>query len=121
MKKRIRSHKDLKIWQMSMDLVDDTYKLTKSFPRDERYCLTEQMRRAAISIPSNMSEGAGRESTKEFLYFLSISTGSLSELETQFLIAQRQKYVDDIADILSKIMKIKIMINGLKNKLKSKL
>ncbi len=117
MNKKLKSHKDLMIWQKSMNLVDVTYNLTRSFPSDERFGLTNQMRRSAVSVPSNIAEGAARESKKEFSHFLSISLGSLSELETQFLIAERQKYITGINSILSNILEIKRMIKGLRNKL----
>ncbi len=119
MKSTIRSHKDLIVWQKSMDLVDETYNLTRVFPSDERFGLVDQMRRAAVSIPSNIAEGAARDSKKDFSRFLSISQGSLSELETQILIAKRQKYISNVDSFLSKIMEIKRMIKGLKNKLKT--
>lgn len=76
-----------------MDLVEEIYKITALFPRDELYALTNQMRRAAVSVPSNIAEGAARTGSKEFLYFLSIARGSLSELETQLQIAERLGYM----------------------------
>jgi len=75
-----------------MDLVEDVYKVTALFPKDELYALTSSMRRAAVSVPSNIAEGAARNGSKEFLHFLSIARGSLSELETQLQIAQRLGY-----------------------------
>lgn len=81
---KINSHKDLKVWQESMALVENIYQITKSFPSNEQFGLVAQMRRCAISIPSNIAEGAGRKGSKEFVRFLYISMGSLSELETQF-------------------------------------
>ncbi|MEW6354304.1 MAG: four helix bundle protein [Pseudomonadota bacterium] len=77
-----RKHHELRVWQTAIMLVKEVYKITADFPRDEVYGLTSQMRRAAISIPSNISEGAARTSVKEFLQFLSVARGSLSELET---------------------------------------
>ena len=83
------THKDLEVWQLSIDLVESVYKVTNSFPKAELYGLTSQMRRAAVSIPSNISEGAARKGNKEYLQFLYIALGSLSELETQLLISVR--------------------------------
>ncbi len=81
--------KELKVWQKSMDLVVDIYTVTTNFPTDEKFGLTSQLRRCAVSIPSNIAEGAGRDSDKEFLYFLSIALGSSFELETQLILSQR--------------------------------
>jgi four helix bundle protein len=80
---KITSHKDLKVWQESMDLVIQIYKLAENFPKHEVYGLSSQIRRASISIPSNIAEGAGRKGGKEFTRFLYIALGSLSEIETQ--------------------------------------
>ena len=108
----MRSHKDLDVWKKSIDLVDKVYSLTRSFPKDEVYCLTNQMRRSAISIPSNISEGAARNSHKEFIQFLYIALGSLSELETQMIIAKKQNYINDI-DLQIEFDNIRKMIIGL--------
>lgn len=88
-----RMHHDLRAWQEAMVLVKDVYTITADFPREELFALTSQIRRAAVSIPSNIAEGAARTGHKEFLQFLSISRGSLSELETQLLIAAEIGYV----------------------------
>jgi four helix bundle protein len=85
--------KDLRAWQHSMDLVEIVYELTKRFPKEEAYGLVDQMRRAAVSIPSNIAEGNGRESKLEFRRFMRIAKGSADELETQLLIAVRLKYI----------------------------
>lgn len=89
-----KPHKKLVAWRKSMDLVERIYELTKSFPKEEIYCLTSQMRRAAISVPSNIAEGACDRSRVQFRNFLSISLGSLNELATQLEIALRIGYVD---------------------------
>ncbi len=81
------THKDLEVWKVSRQYVLDIYKMTSLFPQDEMYGLTSQIRRSAISIPSNIAEGCGRRSNKELIQFLYIAIGSLSELETQLLIA----------------------------------
>lgn len=99
----MRKHQELRVWQQTMDLVEQVYAFTKTFPDDEKFGLTSQMRRSAVSIPSNIAEGAARGSTQEFIRFLHISQGSLSELETQLLIAQRLNYIQDISVILASI------------------
>ena len=113
------THKDLKVWEKSMDLVVSTYKLSSHLPAAEKFGLTSQMRRAAVSVPSNIAEGAARNSTKEYIRFLYISLGSLSELETQFLISKRLEYINDILE--ESIIEIRKMLLGLIKNLKSKL
>jgi four helix bundle protein len=112
-----KCHEDLEIWKLSIRLVKETYLISKAFPDDERFGLTSQMRRAAISVPSNIAEGAGRVSKKEFIHFLSISLGSLSELETQFVIAKELQYLDDLVEIRVLIKRIRIMTSSLISKL----
>jgi len=90
----IQSYRDLEVWRRSMELAKTVYVLTKSFPREETYGLSSQMRRAAVSIPSNIAEGQGRLSTGEFLNQLSVSRGSLMELQTQIILAQELDYVE---------------------------
>ena len=118
--KEIRSHKDLNVWKKSIDLVDIIYKVTKSFPKEEIYCLTNQVRRSVISIPSNIAEGAARNSKKEFIQFLYIALGSLSELETQIIIANRQGYLNNLNSLLENIKVIQKLINGLIYSIKKK-
>lgn len=103
----MQTHKDLDVWKLGMDLVESIYKETKSFPKEEQFGLVSQMRRAAVSIPSNIAEGAARKGNKEFVQFLYIGLGSLSELETQILIAKRLKYMQDdsMLDLVSIIGK----------------
>ena len=84
----MRNYRDLMVWQKAMELVAETYNHTKSFPEDERYGLTLQLRRSAVSLPSNMAEGYGRNSTQDYIRFLRIANGSLFELQTQLEIAQ---------------------------------
>jgi four helix bundle protein len=111
--KQIKNHKDLEVWKKSMDLVSNIYKITESFPNKELYGLTNQIRRAAVSIPSNIAEGAARNSKKEFIQFLYIALGSLSELETQIIIANRLEYLNNL-DTLSEDLKfVQKLINGL--------
>ena len=89
------SYKDLTVWQKSMDLVEEIYALVKKLPKEETYALSDQMRRAAISIPSNIAEGKTRNSVKEYVNFLSIARGSVSELNTQILICIRLHYFSE--------------------------
>jgi four helix bundle protein len=89
----INSFRDLRVWQSGMDLVTQVYRLTRSFPREEHYGITSQVRRAAVSIPSNIAEGHSRESSKEYLNHLSIAQGSLAELQTQIEIALRLDFI----------------------------
>jgi len=89
----VSSYRELKVWQYGIELSESVYQVTGGFPKDELYGLTSQMRRAAVSIPSNIAEGHSRESTKEYLHHLSFALGSLAELETQITIAQRLKYL----------------------------
>jgi len=80
------THKDLEVYKLSLNLVEDIYKLTEDFPSSENFGLTSQLRRAAVSLPSNVAEGSSRGSTKDFIRFLNIASGSLSEIETQLVI-----------------------------------
>lgn len=90
----MRTHKDLDIWQRGTGLVEQIYKTTANFPKQELYGLTSQIRRAAVSYPSNIAEGAARSSKKEFVQFLYVSLGSLSEVETQLIIAEKLKFLN---------------------------
>ena len=90
----VRDYKDLTVWQKSMDLAEMIYRLTEKFPAKEMYELTKQIRRAAVSVPSNLAEGRGRQTSNEFRHFLSTARGSLHEVETQLLLAMRFGYVD---------------------------
>ena len=113
---KIKSHKDLKVWQESMTLVTQIYKISEDFPKHEVYGLSSQIRRAAVSIPSNIAEGAGRKGENEFTRFLYIALGSLSEVETQLEISERLNYINNIEDINKSIYFIR---NRLSNLIKS--
>ena len=89
----IRSYRDLNVWKASMELVCDIYEVTRNFPDSERYGLTSQMRRSAVSVPSNIAEGWSRNSARSFISYLNIATGSMSELLTQLEIANRIHYI----------------------------
>ncbi|MDX1652602.1 MAG: four helix bundle protein [Brumimicrobium sp.] len=115
------THKDLNIYKLSIDLVTDIYKLSEQFPESEGFGLTAQIRRAAVSVPSNIAEGSGRNSTKDFLRFLHIASGSLSEVDTQIEIAQRLGYVSNTEEIKNKITSLQKMLYRLKQSLKNKL
>ena len=90
-----KHYKELIVWQKSMDLVESVYSLTKSLPSGERYALTDQIRRAVVSIPSNIAEGHGRQTDKEYKQYLSIAKGSVSEVETQLMICVRLNYLTE--------------------------
>ena len=111
-KANIKTHKDLDVWKKSMDLVEGVYRLTKSFPDAEKYGLTNQIRRCVVSISSNIAEGAGRNSKKEFKQFLYISLGSISELETQLIISTELNYQKDNS-LLDELNEIRKMLFGL--------
>jgi four helix bundle protein len=121
---QIKSFRDLRVWQLAMELVELVYRVTREFPKYEIYGLTSQIQRAAVSIPSNLAEGHAREHTKEFLNHLSIAQGSLAELETQLEIAVRLDYVsrtklDGISEITVPLGKQQYALrNALLNKLK---
>ncbi len=109
----MQNHKDLDAWKVGMAFVTGVYRLTSEFPKDEMYGLTSQLRRAAISIPSNIAEGAARNSSKEFVQFLHIALGSASEAETQLIIAARLGFVARIDEHLETVDRIKKLIFGL--------
>lgn len=91
----VLNYRELFAWQKSMDFVEAVYRATTNFPKEELYCLSSQIRRASISVPSNIAEGQGRQSTREFRNFLSIAYGSLREVETQLMIAARLNYLSE--------------------------
>ena len=113
-------HKDLEVWKKAIDTVIEIYRLTDEFPQSEIYGLTQQTRRAMVSVPSNIAEGAARGSDKEFIHFLNIASGSLAEVETQIVIAQRLGYIDADEPILDNIITIRKMLIGLIKYLKKK-
>ena len=117
----MKTHMDLDVWKKSMDFVENIYKISSMFPKEEMYGLTSQIRRAAVSVPSNIAEGASRQGNKEFVQFLYISLGSLSEVETQTMLAKRLNFVANIDIILNEITTIKKMLNGLITHMKSRI
>ncbi len=116
-----KNYRDLIAWQRSMDLVEAVYAVSKHFPLEEIYGLTSQVRRAVVSVPSNIAEGQGRRSSKKFLHFLSIAHGSLREVETQIIIAQRLGYLNSTRS--DRVMEIAgetgRLINGFSTSLKA--
>jgi four helix bundle protein len=110
-----RSYRDLEVWKLSIDFVKKVYQVTHNFPDSEKFGLINQIRRAAVSIPSNIAEGQGRNSAKEFRQFLAISLGSLAELETQLIIAKEIEYLtqNGLDALLSPLDRIRKMIKGL--------
>jgi four helix bundle protein len=119
----INSYKELLIWQKGMQIAKLTYSLASDFPNDEIYSLTNQVKRSCVSVPSNIAEGYGRNSTLSYMNFIKISRGSLYELETQLILAKRLNFIanDPLYDsIINLIAEEGKMINTLLNKLKSK-
>lgn len=117
--RKLNSYKELIVWQKSIDLVEQIFKITAKFPKSELYGLTSQMRRAVVAIPSNIAEGAGRQHTKEFIQFLAIAEGSATELETQLIIALRVNFLDnnDYEQISALLLEIFKMLRVLMKKL----
>lgn len=107
------THKNLEAWKESIKLTIEIYKLTQKFPNDELYGLTNQIRRSAVSIPSNIAEGCARQTPKETIQFLHISLGSIAELETQLIISNELGYTKNINEIFEKIIRIRKLIVGL--------
>ena len=118
---KIVSYKDLIVWQKAMAMVEIVYNLTQKMPKEELFSLTNQIRRAAISVPSNIAEGFGRQSKKEYQQFLSIANGSVCEIETQLLLCVRIGYLteENTKDTFQLLSEIGKMITAIKQKLKS--
>lgn len=116
---KIKSFKQLFIWQKGVDIVKEVYRLSRDFPREELYGLTMQMRRAGISIPSNVAEGFKRNHNKEYRQFLHIALGSAAELETQLIVAQELGFLaeENLNGLLDKLDHLSRMISSLLNKL----
>ena len=114
-------YKDLIAWQRAMDLVDSIYRVTDIFPKREVYSLTDQIRRAAVSIPSNIAEGQAHFREGEFLHYLRHAKGSLAELETQILIAERQTYLteENCVELLKRMDELSRILSGLINSIRN--
>ena len=119
----MRTHKDLDVWKKSIDLVKNIYDITGNFPKNEMYGIVNQMRRAAVSISSNIAEGAARRQDKEFIRFLYIAQGSLAELETQIIISEKLGFIAEnvLTDYDSEIEILRKEIYGLINWVKRKI
>lgn len=119
----IQKYTDLEVWQKSRELTNSIYTISKSFPEGERFGLTNQMRRCAVSVPSNIAEGCGRSSFKETVHFLYIARGSLYELETQLYLSQDQNYISKVAnqELQNRVITCKKLLNGFINYYKSKI
>src|SRR5436309_689121 len=120
---RVTSYRDLTVWQRAMDLVDLAYEVTRAFPRDERFGLAAQLQRCAVSVPSNIAEGHGREHLGEYVHHLSIANGSLMELETQLLIASRRLYITtgEVEPVLELSRVVGRLLAGLVRALKARI
>jgi len=118
----LKNYRGLIAWQKAMELVETVYRLTRRFPKEELYGMTTQIRKAAVSIPSNIAEGQGRRTTPDFLHFLSIANGSLKETETQVLIAQRLHYINEqeTSEAVNLTTEVGKLIHGLINSLRNK-
>ena len=114
----MRDYKELDVWKRGISLVLAIYKIIEKFPKDERYALADQIKRAVVSIPSNIAEGASRNTTKEFVQFLYIALGSASELETQIIIAEKLGYINNVETLFSDVTIIRKMLNALISSLK---
>ncbi len=117
----IKSSKDLEVWKVGIELVTIVYQLTKAFPKEEEFGLKSQIRRCAVSIPSNIAEGSGRISSKELIRFLYVANGSLCELETQLIIALNLGYIQDEESYLSYIKRIRKMLHNLIKSIEQKI
>ena len=118
----MRPHEKLEAWSKSVDFVVAIYQVTESFPKEEKFGLTSQIRRAAVSVPTNIAEGAARQSEKEFTHFLSHAQGSASELETELIIAHRLGYIGEnqFIELRSSLERIGRLMTGLVQHLKNK-
>ena len=123
MQVHLRTYKEFIVWQRAMDLATEVYRLTKLLPKFETYGLADQMRRAAVSIPSNIAEGQGRNSAREFINFLGIARGSQNELETQLLLCVKLNYFkqEDITLALNFCIEVSKMLNALIKKIRTSL
>ena len=119
----LKSYRDLEVWKKSIDLAEMVYRLSANFPQEERFGITNQIRRAVVSVPANIAEGAERTGTKEFLQFLSIASGSLAETETFLILAERLGITQEaaISPLMEQAAHVGRMLNGLKRSLRSKI
>ncbi len=118
----MQSHRDLDVWRLALDWVEGVYRCSATWPIDERYGLTSQVRRAAVSVAANIAEGAGRKTTGEFIQFIGVARGSLAEAETHLLIAERLRYTapDQIASLFNDMERLARMLSALTTRLKER-
>ena len=114
---KIKTYKNLRVWQKALDIVDKAYLITNSFPEDEKFGLTSQIRRSSVSIASNIAEGWGRKHTKSFVNYLRIAKGSLYELETQLYLSSDLQYIkkEEFQSIMEQVVSCKKLVNGFIN------
>ena len=117
----VKSYRELEVWQLAMSLAEDVYGILKDLPNEERFALSNQLRRAVISVPSNIAEGFGRDSTKDFLHFIAMARGSLYEVMTQMELAVRLEYVPEQEGFLEKAERVGMMLNALSVRLRRRL
>ncbi len=117
----VKSYRELEVWQLAMSLAEDVYGILKDLPNEERFALSNQLRRAVISVPSNIAEGFGRDSTKDFLHFIAMARGSLYEVMTQMELAVRLDYVPEQEGFLEKAERVGMMLNALSVRLRRRL
>jgi four helix bundle protein len=120
---KIKSYRDLNVWQKAMDLATLVYAHTEAYPKTESYGLTSQLRRAAVSVASNIAEGSAKRSTREFIRFINIASGSVAELQTQTILSQHLGYIDEVAynNLIHKMDEIGRMLHGLQESLHERL
>lgn len=118
----MQNHRDLKVWQISLDLVETVYRLSRNWPNHELYGLVSQARRASVSVPANIAEGAGRRTTGEFIQFVGIARGSPAELETLLVVAGRLGYLEDsvLDHLLIEVAEVGRMLTGLMQSLRDR-
>jgi four helix bundle protein len=109
----VSDYKDLEVWQRAIEMVAEIYRISASFPESEKFGLTNQIRRAAVSIPSNIAEGSARHHAKDFTHFLRIADGSAAEVETQLIICRRLDYIEDIENVVNELIVIRRMLAAL--------
>ena len=114
----IKSYRELKVWQKAMDFAEHVYRVQRRFPVEERYGLCDQLRRAVVSIPSNIAEGRGRDTAKDFSHFLTLARGSLNEVSTQLELAARLGYLDSGGDLYEESQEIRKMLNAMIERLR---
>ena len=114
----VKSYRELKVWQKAMDFVEHVYRVQREFPDNERYGLCDQLRRAAVSIPSNIAEGRGRDTAKDYSHFLTLARGSLNEVATQLELAVRLGYLNPGSGLYEESQEIRKMLNAMIERLK---